>query len=117
MPRTCGFCDTSGTPKISRRCSLRSCRRRSTRGRATARLPRTLVRAGRTPPDPDCLARDLQHISDRLGRDDVPTAESSYLKDRLGLLAARCQWVVDPQQRAFLEQQVDATWKRMGVSL
>ena len=67
-------------------------------------------------PDPECLARDLQHIAQRAASGDLPATEKSYLKDRLGLLAARCQWVKDPQQREFLEKQVEALWKPLGVA-
>jgi MoxR-like ATPase len=67
-------------------------------------------------PDPECLARDLQHIAQRAASGDLPATEKTYLKDRLGLLAARCQWVKDPQQREFLEKQVESLWKPLGVA-
>ena len=66
-------------------------------------------------PDAESLARDLQHIAQRAADADLPGTEKSYLKDRLGLLAARCQWVKDPQQREFLEKQVESLWKPLGV--
>lgn len=71
---------------------------------------------GADAPDADCLARDLQHIAEQAAAGQLPSTEQTYLKDRLGLLAGRCQWVVDPQQRRFLEQQVEALWKQMGVA-
>jgi MoxR-like ATPase len=64
-------------------------------------------------PDAESLARDLRRIADRLATGDLPTTERSYLKDRLGLLAARCPWVADPQQRAFLEKQVGELWRQL----
>ncbi len=71
---------------------------------------------GADAPDADCLARDLQHIAEQAAAGQLPSTEQTYLKDRLGLLAGRCQWVADPQQRRFLEQQVEALWKQMGVA-
>ena len=62
------------------------------------------------------MARDLEQIAKRANSGDLPATERSYLKDRLGLLAARCQWVKDTQQREFLEKQVDALWKPLGVA-
>jgi MoxR-like ATPase len=67
-------------------------------------------------PDAESLARDLQHIAQRTSTGDLPATEKSYLKDRLGLLAARCQWVKDPQQREFLEKQIEPLWKPLGVA-
>lgn len=68
---------------------------------------------GADAPDAESLARDLRHIADRLAKGAVATTERSYLKDRLGLLAARCPWVEDPQQRAFLEQQLSELWPQL----
>jgi MoxR-like ATPase len=73
--------------------------------------PRALGGEG---PDPESLARDLEQIAGRLGQGDVAETDRTYLKDRLGLLAARCQWVADAQKRTFLEQQADALWQRLG---
>jgi MoxR-like ATPase len=70
---------------------------------------------GADAPDPECLARDLEHIAGRIGKSHLAATEQAYLKDRLGLLAARCQWVADQQQRTFLERQVEALWKPLGV--
>ncbi len=63
-------------------------------------------------PDPDKLARDLTRIGERLGKSDVPDTERTYLKDQLGLLSGRCQWVEDEQQRSYLADQLDQLWKR-----
>jgi MoxR-like ATPase len=71
---------------------------------------------GNESPDVESLARDLEQIGHRLDRADFPATERVYLKDRLGVLAGRCQWVQDAQQRTFLQQQVDALWGRMGES-
>jgi MoxR-like ATPase len=65
-------------------------------------------------PDAETLGRDLARIVERFNGADLPSTERVYLRDRLGLLAARCQWVPDTQQRGHLEQQVDSLWQRLG---
>ncbi len=67
-------------------------------------------------PDPEHLARDLEQISAKLGNGDVPATERSFLQDQLGLLAARCQWVQDDQQRAFLEERVNQLLQSLEAS-
>jgi len=57
-------------------------------------------------PDPERLARDLEEISDKLNQPDLPTADRSHLFDQLGVLASRCQWVKEDQQRDFLQEKV-----------
>ena len=76
-----------------------------------ARHPRS---RGKDAPDPESLARDLERIAERLARDDSPATEEAYLRDHLGLLSARCQWVSDSQQRGFLEKRIAEVWKQLG---
>jgi MoxR-like ATPase len=61
-------------------------------------------------PDPESLARDLEHLKSRLTEPDLPPAERSRLRDRLGTLAGRVEWVTDEQRRAFLTCQLEELW-------
>ncbi|HEV3338955.1 MAG TPA: AAA family ATPase [Pirellulales bacterium] len=65
-------------------------------------------------PDAESLARDLEAIDEKLASDGCTAGDHSYLRDRLGLLAARCQWVASEQQRGFLMARVDQLWNRLG---
>ncbi len=65
-------------------------------------------------PNADELARDVERIAERTKAAEVPASERAVLRDQLGLLAARIQWVAGEQQRKFLEQQVDALWAKVG---
>jgi MoxR-like ATPase len=67
-------------------------------------------------PDPESIARDLSRIEEQLAQPDLPATERTYLHDRLGLLAGRCQWISDEQQRTFLEQQIEALWPKALTS-
>ncbi len=67
-------------------------------------------------PDPEHLARDLARIADRIEGCELPPGERSYLRDQLGVLASRCQWVEDSQKRDFLVSQVHILLSRIGGS-
>jgi MoxR-like ATPase len=67
-------------------------------------------------PDADELARDLERLSEQLAQADLPASDRAVLLDQLGLLAGRCQWVSDAQQRTFLEQRVDSLFQSGGKS-
>ncbi len=69
---------------------------------------------GTDSPDPERLARDLEQISAKLGDGALHPTERSYLQDQLGVLASRCQWVRDDQQRSFLEDEVNALLEQLG---
>jgi MoxR-like ATPase len=69
---------------------------------------------GADAPDPEHLSRDVDRIAARLADGETPDTERSCLEDQLGLLASRCQWVADDQQRLFLEHKLDRLWDKLG---
>jgi len=64
-------------------------------------------------PDPEGLARDLESLSTQLqnGND----TDKAVLRDRLGILEGRCQWVKDVPKRDWLLQRVAETWPKLGT--
>ncbi|MFN3148747.1 AAA family ATPase [Bremerella sp.] len=66
-------------------------------------------------PDAERLAAELERISERIERGDLPKTDRAYMRDQLGLLAARCQWVREPQQRTHLESTVNQLLECLGV--
>jgi MoxR-like ATPase len=69
---------------------------------------------GRHLPDPEALARDLDTLSERIAFGDAK--EQARSRDRLGVLATRCQWVANESQRGELERVVAALWERLRAS-
>lgn len=61
-------------------------------------------------PEAEALARDLDAIMQSLGNDENKEVERAYLRDRLGILEGRCQWVKDDGQREWLLQRVAEVW-------
>jgi MoxR-like ATPase len=90
-------------------------------GAAVARAPESpadhpRARSGESP-DPEVLARDLDAVATALDRDGVSDTERSFLRDRLGALAARSQWVRDADLRSQLAARIGRLWDRFeGVS-
>ncbi len=67
-------------------------------------------------PDAEALAADLRKIMDRLeSGDQLPDADTRYLRDRLSLLTGRCEWVTDDIQRTQLQKLTDDLWQKLGV--
>lgn len=71
-------------------------------------------------PDPEELARDLHRLEEELTGLDVSAVDAperkSILRDKLGLLAGRCDWVADGRQREFLREQVAKLWAGLGTT-
>ncbi|MGE0758685.1 MAG: AAA family ATPase [Pirellulaceae bacterium] len=78
---------------------------------ARARHPRS---GGVDAPDPERLARDLERLSERATQEPGAELDRVYMRDQLGLLASRCQWISDEQPRRFLENQVNLLWEKLG---
>jgi MoxR-like ATPase len=67
-------------------------------------------------PDPESLARDLEQLRVRAEEPDLGEAERAQLRDRLGLLVGRVQWVKEEQQRTFLAAKADDLWNLLPAS-
>lgn len=72
--------------------------------------PRSLVSDA---PDPEQLEADLAKAAASLDSD--AASDRSVLRDRLTLLTARCQWVVDAQQRTYLEDMANELWRSLDA--
>ena len=67
-------------------------------------------RAKSTAVSADQLARDLEALIAKAA-DVSEDADRIKLKDQLSVLASRCAWVTDDQQRGFLDDQVQQAWE------
>jgi MoxR-like ATPase len=65
-------------------------------------------------PQPDELARELERVRTAWEANGTHEADSAVLRDQLSLLAGRCAWIADAQQRTFLETKVQETWSLIG---
>lgn len=66
-------------------------------------------------PNPEVLAAELRRISARLDDASIAAAERAQLRDEVGLLASRCEWVSNAHQREYLQQQIQTLWPRLGA--
>lgn len=64
--------------------------------------------------DEEALARDLDILKQQLSHPSIPEADLSYLKDRIGILAARCEWISDETQRNTMRIGVQGLWQAVG---
>jgi len=61
-------------------------------------------------PDAEALARDLDALSASFKNGPLPSAEKAYLRDRLGILEGRCQWIKDNTRRDWLLKRIAEVW-------
>lgn len=68
-------------------------------------------------PDAEELARDLQRLSEQLQNGEASDSVRATLRDQLGLLAGRCQWVAAAQQQEFLNGKVAELWTQLDEAV
>ena len=65
-------------------------------------------------PNAEAIAQDLSQIRDKLKDLSLGQGERATLKDHLGLLAGRIQWVTNDVSRRALEKQLEEIWSTLG---
>ena len=66
-------------------------------------------------PDAEALARDLESLEVSLKNGGMPEAEKACLRDRLGVLEGRCQWIKDETRRDWLTKRLADLWPLVKV--
>lgn len=61
-------------------------------------------------PDPESITRDLEGIAEKLADTNCSESDKAFLKDRLALITERCEWIEKPEQRKFIQEQINAIW-------
>ena len=67
-------------------------------------------------PNPELIAMDLRRIAGRLNEQSLPEIDRAQLRDELGLLASRCEWVSNSHQREFLRKEIETLWQQFDQS-
>ena len=61
-------------------------------------------------PDAEALARDVEALGAALKNGPIPDSERAYLRDRLGILEGRCEWVKESAKREWLSKRIGELW-------
>ncbi|MGK0188214.1 MAG: MoxR-like ATPase [Verrucomicrobiales bacterium] len=65
-------------------------------------------------PDPELLSSEIDAVIASLQETTDNDPQRVIAKDRLTLLAARCQWISNAEQRAFVNAKLEAAWMLAG---
>jgi MoxR-like ATPase len=61
-------------------------------------------------PDPESIIRDLESIVQKLADANCSKSNKAFLNDRLALITERCEWIENPEQRTFIQEQINSIW-------
>jgi MoxR-like ATPase len=69
--------------------------------------------SGPDAPNAEHLSKDLDHIESQINGAGTDANQSSWLRDRLSLLAARVEWVANEESRLFLKERIQKLMLRV----
>ncbi|MCC6460563.1 MAG: AAA family ATPase [Saprospiraceae bacterium] len=64
-------------------------------------------------PVADDIYREVLALQEKWNQPDLPMAERAVIKDRLRYLNGRNAWVLNPEQRQYVQAPIDALWEKI----
>ncbi len=62
-------------------------------------------------PDAETLMQDVKKLAEAWKNPDLKPSEQNVVKDQLRYLQTRCDWIKKPEQKQFVQAEIDALWK------
>lgn len=64
-------------------------------------------------PDPEELAKEVNHLKHKWERDQLSYEDRNIIKDKLRYLQSRADWIVNPAQKNTLRTSIDELWQKI----
>ena len=64
-------------------------------------------------PDPDELARDVSHLSQRWESENLSFEHQNIVKDKLRYIQSRTDWIRNGEQRQYIQQEIETLWQKI----
>ena len=64
-------------------------------------------------PNPEELMKDVKMLAEKWQPAILKLEEQNMVKDKLRFLQTRCDWIKNPEQKQFVQQEIDVLWKKM----
>ena len=64
-------------------------------------------------PNADDIYKEVQSLTQKWESSDLSMAERTIIQDRLRYLNGRCQWISNEVQRNYVQEPIDALWKKI----
>ncbi|MEZ5041338.1 MAG: AAA family ATPase [Saprospiraceae bacterium] len=64
-------------------------------------------------PNADEIFKEVSKLAQKWEASETSLVERNQIKDRLRYLNGRCEWIANDNQRTYVQQPIDALWKRI----
>jgi len=68
-------------------------------------------------PDPEEVMKDVQILVEKWNSAALSFEEQNVIKDKLRYLQTRCDWIRNPEQKQYIQQEIESLWQKILQSI
>ena len=68
-------------------------------------------------PDPEEVMKDVKILIGKWNGGSLSFEEQNVIKDKLRYLQSRCEWIRNPEQKKYIQQEIESLWQKILQSI
>ncbi|MBS1665126.1 MAG: AAA family ATPase [Bacteroidetes bacterium] len=64
-------------------------------------------------PDPEEVMKEVHYLSSRWTGSPLSFEEQNVIKDKLRYVQTRCSWIKNPEQKQYVQQEIEVLWQKI----
>lgn len=68
-------------------------------------------------PDPEEVMKDVKILVEKWNSGTLSFEEQNVIKDKLRYLQTRCDWIRNPEQKQYIQQEIESLWQKILQSI
>lgn len=68
-------------------------------------------------PDPEEVMKDVKILVEKWNSGTLSFEEQNVIKDKLRYLQSRCDWIRNPEQKQYVQQEIESLWQKILQSI
>ncbi len=68
-------------------------------------------------PNPEEVMKDVKILTEKWNGNDLSFEERNVVKDKLRYLQTRCDWIRNPEQKQYIQQEIESLWQKILQSI
>lgn len=68
-------------------------------------------------PDPEEVMKDVKILIEKWNSGSLSFEEQNVIKDKLRYLQSRCEWIKNPEQKQYIQQEIESLWQKILQSI
>jgi len=64
-------------------------------------------------PDPEEVMKEVQFLSEKWKSEGISFEEQNVIKDKLRYVQSRCEWIKNPEQKQYIQNEIEQLWQQI----